>query len=121
MDGVISPVRVADMIDDRLEEGVFRVDRDIYLDPDIFNAEMKSIFEADWIFLCHESQVKKPGDYFAAYLGRQPVFVHRQEDGGLKGFLNACSHRGAILTPTVQGNAKTITCRFHGVVVQVQR
>ena len=114
MDGVTSPSRVADMIDDRLEEGVFRVDRDIYLDPDIFNAEMKSIFEADWIFLCHESQVKRPGDYFAAYLGRQPVFVHRQEDGGLKGFLNACSHRGAILTPTVQGNAKTITCRFHG-------
>ena len=46
-------MRVADMIDDRLEEGVFRVDRDIYLDPDIFNSEMKSIFEADWIFLCH--------------------------------------------------------------------
>ena len=42
------------------------------------------------------------------------MFVHRQEDGGLKGFLNACSHRGAILTPTTQGNAKTITCRFHG-------
>ena len=53
MDGVISPVRVADMIDDRLEEGVFRVDRDIYLDPDIFNAEMKSISEWTGIFPCH--------------------------------------------------------------------
>ena len=114
MDGMVNPVRVADMIDDRPEDGIFRVDRDIYLDPEIFEAEMKSIFEADWIFLCHESQVKKPGDYFAAHLGRQPVFVHRQEDGGLKGFLNACSHRGAILTPTAQGNAKTLTCRFHG-------
>ena len=114
MDGMISPVRVTDMIDDRPDEGFFRVDRDIYLDPDVFEAELKAIFESDWIFLCHESQVKDPGDYFAAYLGRQPVFVHRQEDGGLKGFLNACSHRGAILTPTAQGNAKTITCRFHG-------
>ena len=114
MDGMMSPVRVTDMIDDRPDEGFFRVDRDIYLDPDVFEAELKAIFESDWIFLCHESQVKDPGDYFAAYLGRQPVFVHRQEDGGLKGFLNACSHRGAILTPTAQGNAKTITCRFHG-------
>lgn len=114
MDALSSDIRVADMIDDRSADGIFRVDRDIYLNPEVFEAELKAIFESDWIFLCHESQVKKPGDYFAAYLGRQPVFVHRQEDGGLKGFLNACSHRGAILTPTAQGNAKTITCRFHG-------
>lgn len=103
-----------ELIDDRPEEGVFRVDRNIYLAKQVFDAELKSIFEADWIFICHESQVKWPGDYFAAYLGRQPVFVHRQEDGSLKGFLNACSHRGAILTPVGRGNAKTLTCRFHG-------
>ena len=114
MEELINPVRVTAMIDDRPADGVFRIDRDIYLDPDIFEAEMKTIFEADWIFLCHESQVREPGDYLAAYLGRQPVLVHRQEDGSLKGFLNACSHRGAILTPTVRGNAKTLTCRFHG-------
>ena len=114
MDGMTGALAVGNMIDDRVSEGVFRVDRNIYLDEAVFRAELRSIFEADWIFLCHESQVKKPGDYFAAYLGRQPVFVHRQEDGSLKGFLNACSHRGAILTPTQQGNAKTITCRFHG-------
>lgn len=114
MDGMISPPRVGEMIDDRPDENIFRVDRDIYLDPDIFQAELENIFEADWIFLCHESQVKKPGDYFATYIGRQPVYVHRQEDESLKGFLNACSHRGAIMTPTQQGNAKTLTCRFHG-------
>jgi benzoate/toluate 1,2-dioxygenase alpha subunit len=102
------------LIDDRPGDGVFRVDRRIYLDDEIFEAEMRNIFEANWQFLCHESQVKKPGDYFATHIGRQPVFVHRQEDGSLKAFLNACSHRAAILTPTKQGNAKTLTCRFHG-------
>jgi benzoate/toluate 1,2-dioxygenase subunit alpha len=114
MDGMINPVRVNGMIDDRPEENIFRVDRDIYLDKDIFEAELRTIFEADWIFLCHESQVKAPGDYFATHIGRQPVFVHRQEDGSLKGFLNACSHRAAIITPLQHGNAKTLTCRFHG-------
>jgi len=114
MDGMINPVRVNGMIDDRPEENIFRVDRDIYLDKDIFEAELRNIFEADWIFLCHESQVKAPGDYFATHIGRQPVFVHRQEDGSLKGFLNACSHRAAIITPLQHGNAKTLTCRFHG-------
>lgn len=114
MDGLVTRTGVNDLIDDRPEDHVFRVDRRIYLDQELFEAEIRNIFEADWIFLCHESQVKKPGDYFAAHIGRQPVFVHRQEDGSLKGFLNACSHRGAILTPLQHGNAKTLTCRFHG-------
>ena len=107
-------VGALNLIDDRPVDKVFRVNRNIYLDWEIFEAELQSIFEADWVFLCHESQVREHGDYFSSYLGRQPVFVHRQEDGTLKGFLNACSHRGAILTPTTRGNAKTITCRFHG-------
>jgi benzoate/toluate 1,2-dioxygenase alpha subunit len=114
MECLTNTSRVAEMIDDRPNENIFRVDRNIYLDAEIFKSELRHIFEADWIFLCHESQVKTHGDYFAAHIGRQPVFVHRQEDGSLKGFLNACSHRAAIMTPLQQGNAKTLTCRFHG-------
>lgn len=114
MDGMSSDLLADRLLDDRVDDGVFRVDRDIYLDEAVFDAEMKTIFEGNWQFLCHESQVKNANDYFATYIGRQPVYVHRQADGGLKGFYNVCSHRGAILTPTQQGNARTITCRFHG-------
>lgn len=105
---------VSDRLDDRVGENAFRVDRGIYLDEEIFEAEMGSIFEGTWQYLCHESQVKEPGDYFATRVGRQPVFVQRRENGGLACFFNVCSHRGAILTPLRQGNARTITCRFHG-------
>lgn len=114
MDGMIPRVELDGLVDDRPDDKVFRVDRNIYLDEDIFEAEMRTIFEGNWQFICHESQVKKHGDYFATHLGRQPVFVHRQEDGSLKAFLNACSHRAAIVTPLQKGNAKTLTCRFHG-------
>ncbi len=102
------------LLDDDPEADVFRIDRRAYLDPRVFEAEMETIFEGDWQYLCHESQVRNPGDYYAVRVGRQPVFVHRQKDGGLKAFLNACSHRGAVLTPLRQGNARTLTCRFHG-------
>ncbi len=101
------------LIDDRPEDGVFRIDRRIYLDEEIFETEMRNIFEANWQFLCHENG-GKPGDYYTTHIGRQPVFV-TDKKGDLKAFLNACSHRAAtILTPTKQGNAKTLTCRFHG-------
>ena len=114
MDGSIISNDLSGLVDDRVGEGMFRVDRAVYTDAEIFEREMKQIFEKCWIFLCHESQIPKHGDYFWTEIGRKPVFVHRQEDGSLKCFINACSHRAAILTPFRQGNAKTLTCRFHG-------
>ena len=114
MDSGVMSQGVPPLVDDRVAEGVFRVDRAVYTDPAIFEREMDSIFARCWVFLCHDSQVAAHGDYFWTEIGRQPVFVHRQKDGSLKCFINACSHRAAVLTPFRQGNAKTLTCRFHG-------
>ena len=41
-----------------------RVHRRLYSDPAIFEAEMQRIFGTAWIYVGHDSQVKKPGDYF---------------------------------------------------------
>ncbi len=114
MDGTTVTGDFTSLVDDRVDEGMFRIDRSIYSDRAVFEAEMRNIFEGSWIFLCHEGQVAKPGDYFATEMGRQPVFISRQGDGSLACFINACSHRGALLTPLKQGNAKVLTCRFHG-------
>tara|TARA_R110000868_G_scaffold10313_17_gene50708 strand:- start:5315 stop:6625 length:1311 start_codon:yes stop_codon:yes gene_type:complete len=114
MDGSIIADNLSALVDDRVDQGVFRVDRSVYTDEDLFEQEIQKIFEKCWVFLCHEDQVANHGDYFWTEIGRQPVFVHRQEDGSLKCFINACSHRAAILTPFRRGNAKTLTCRFHG-------
>ena len=40
---------------------------------------MKHIFEGDWVYLAHESQVPNPGDYFTTYIGRQPVVIARDK------------------------------------------
>jgi len=102
------------LVDDRAEDGVFRVDRSVYTDQGVFDAEMERLFERGWVYLCHESQVPEAGSFYATEIGRQPVVVIRQKDGGLACFINACSHRGALLTATKQGKATTLTCRFHG-------
>ena len=114
MSGVGNQSNMDALIDDRVEDGMFRVHRSVFHDPDLFEAEMETIFERNWSFLCHESQIPNAGDYFATHIGRQPVFAHRQADGSVRAFVNACTHRGAILTPLKQGNAKVLTCRFHG-------
>jgi benzoate/toluate 1,2-dioxygenase alpha subunit len=106
--------RFADYIEDRPAEGVFRIDRRVYNDPDILEAEYRNIFEANWVFLCHEAHVPKPGDFFTTHIGRQPVFVVRQSDGSLGCYLNACGHRGATLVTTRTGNAASFVCPYHG-------
>ena len=108
--------RFRHLVDDRVDEGVYRVDRAVYTDEAVFEAEIERIFEGGWVFLCHESQVERPGDYWSTEIGRQPVYVMRQTDGSLGCFINVCSHRGAVLTPLRRGNANVLTCRFHGWV-----
>ncbi|MDB5699396.1 MAG: Rieske (2Fe-2S) protein [Alphaproteobacteria bacterium] len=96
------------------ESGRFRLDREVFTDPDLFELEMKHIFERNWIFLGHESQLAKPNDFMTAYIGRQPVLLSRTRSGELKCFINACSHRGARICRERAGNKKNFTCPFHG-------
>ena len=114
MDGSYSNKRYDGLVDDRVDEGVFRVDRSVYTSQRIFEDEIKHIFEKGWVYLCHESQIPDEGSYFAVDIGRHPVVVIRQKDNDINAFLNVCSHRGALLTPKKQGKARTLTCRFHG-------
>ena len=81
---------------------------------DVFAAEQERIFEQSWTYVCHESQIPNPGDYYAAKLGREPVLINRRDDGSVGGLLNACAHRGAMLNPTQRGNARMLVCRYHG-------
>lgn len=91
-----------------------RVHRQIYTDPAIFELEMARIFGTAWVYIGHESQIKKPGDYFATRLGRKPVVMVRDEDGRVQVIHNQCAHRGALVVATDTGNAPEFTCCYHG-------
>jgi len=73
----------------------FKVHRSIYTDPEIFEAELKHIYEGNWIYIAHDSELPNPNDYITTVMGRQPVIISRDGEGQLRGFVNACSHRGA--------------------------
>jgi benzoate/toluate 1,2-dioxygenase subunit alpha len=101
-------------VDDRPDEGVFRVHRDVYSDPEIFELEMKYIFERTWNFLTIESQIPKPNDYITTYIGRSPVVVSRDAKGNICAFLNTCRHKGATICRFEKGNSKYHVCLYHG-------
>ena len=105
---------LADAVIDDKDAGIYRVNRRIFTDPEIFELEMKYIFEGNWIYLAHESQLPNPGDYFTTYRGRSPVVITRDKDGELHCLINACAHRGAMLCRRKTDNRMTFTCPFHG-------
>jgi len=65
------------MLDARPEQGLYRVHRRMFTDPEIFELEMKYIFGGTWVYLAHESQLAKPHDFMTTFIGRQPVIVTR--------------------------------------------
>lgn len=96
------------------EKGIYKLRRDAFTDEEIFELEMKYIFEGNWVYLAHESQVPNNNDFFTTYIGRQPVIITRDKAGVLNAFLNVCTHRGAMLCRTKKGNKSVMTCPFHG-------
>ena len=106
--------RLKRCIDDRPDDAVFRVHRDVYTDPEIFELEQRYIFERTWSFIGLASQLPARNAFLTTQIGRVPVIITRGEDGQLRGFLNACRHKGAKIVMQEQGRQKYLTCPYHG-------
>ncbi|MDA0260617.1 MAG: Rieske 2Fe-2S domain-containing protein [Proteobacteria bacterium] len=91
-----------------------RVHRDIYQNPEIFDMEMERIYGRSWVYIGHESQVAKPGDFFCSWIGTQPVVMTRHTDGKVYVLHNRCGHRGVKVVTEASGNSKFLRCMFHG-------
>jgi benzoate/toluate 1,2-dioxygenase alpha subunit len=92
----------------------FAVSRSIFADDSLYPLEMQAIFEGNWIYMCHESQIPKPRDFISVWMGRKPVVITRDAHGVLGGFVNVCAHRGATVCREKKGNRGAFTCPFHG-------
>ncbi|MBY4732257.1 Rieske 2Fe-2S domain-containing protein [Cupriavidus pauculus] len=105
---------LSNAVQDDKENGVFRCRRDIFTNADLFELEMKHIFESNWVYLAHESQVPEINDYYTTWMGRQPIVISRDKTGELHAVINACAHKGAMLCRRKHGNKGSFTCPFHG-------
>jgi methanesulfonate monooxygenase large subunit len=85
----------------------------VYTDAAIFADELRTIFQPSWRLVCHESELANAFDYRSFDHVGQPLFCIRGEDGEVRTFINACSHRGARLLSEPAGNARRITCFYH--------
>ena len=102
------------IIDDR-ERGIFRVNRKVFLDEDVF--ERSAGRSSSVLALCRarvgaggEQRVHLPH-------GRRPAADPEPRPAGkLHAFFNSCPHRGAMVCREPKGRARNFTCPYHGWV-----
>jgi phenylpropionate dioxygenase-like ring-hydroxylating dioxygenase large terminal subunit len=99
---------------DRLVRPDGMVHRTLFTDPMIFQEEMVRIFGGSWVFLLHEAEIPKAGDFRTLTIGLRPVIAIRTEDGAISALLNRCTHRGSMICVAEKGNAPQFQCPYHG-------
>ncbi|MSQ71599.1 MAG: hypothetical protein EXR27_09970 [Betaproteobacteria bacterium] len=96
----------------RLDQGL--VHADVYASPEVFELEMEKIYHRGWVYVGHESEIPKPGDYVTRWIGTHSVIMNRDDKGKLHLFMNRCRHRAVTVCQQDQGNTSRFHCDYHG-------
>jgi len=87
---------------------------EVYHDKEVFKLEADKVFHKEWVFVCAEQAIAKPGSYFAFDLAGEAVTIIRGQDSELRAMSNNCRHRGTPLLDEGFGEIeKNITCPYH--------
>lgn len=91
----------------------FKVNRKAFIDPAILELEREAIFSKCWLYIGHESELPKNGDFHRRKVGGRNLLFTRDSDGEIRAFYNSCPHRGALVCREGRGNSKVFRCFYH--------
>lgn len=86
----------------------------VFSDPTLYALEKERIFARTWVFLAHETEIPRPGDFVLRYIADDGFIVTRGDDGQVHVLFNACRHRGRQVCRAERGHAGRFTCPYHG-------
>lgn len=84
-----------------------------YTDAAIYDADLRLIWQRDWIFAAAVAELPKTGSYITLALGAASVIVVRGADGVIRAFHNSCRHRGSRICAAEKGTSPRLVCPYH--------
>lgn len=87
--------------------------REFYRSAEIFEQDIMAIWNRNWIWVGHESQIPDPGDYFRFDYGPESLIIVRGSEGAVHAHLNVCRHRGSRVCTEASGKARMFVCPYH--------
>lgn len=85
----------------------------LYCDETLFDLEMETLIEAQWLFAGLECEIATPGQFLTMTVGRSSIIVCRNRAGELRAFYNSCRHRGSQVCDAEKGKRATFVCPYH--------
>lgn len=92
----------------------FSLDRAFYEDTAIFERDRHRVLRKHWFLAAHVSQFAKPGDYRLFDIAGDSLILVMDADRTIRAHYNVCRHRGSRVLQKACGNARAMTCRYHG-------
>ena len=91
----------------------FSLEQPFYIDQDYFKLDMEHIWYRDWLFIGHDCEIPRAGNYFTAQIGDYPVVLVRGKDQVIRAFHNTCRHRGHRVCTSDRGASAKLVCPYH--------
>ncbi len=92
----------------------YSLDQAFYTRPEVFARDRVQILRNHWIMAGHISQIPDAGDYRLFDLAGESIILVRDVGGTVRAHYNVCRHRGSQVLLKPHGNARLLTCRYHG-------
>lgn len=85
-----------------------------YTTQEMYELERRAIFSRKWLFITHHSRLKSAGDFLRYTIAGFNILITRDRSGNINAFHNVCRHRAYPVVERDEGNAKILSCRYHG-------
>lgn len=86
---------------------------DVYTSTRRARLEIERLFRKRPLVVGLSDDVRHPSSYWATTVLDVPIILIRDRNHEVKGYLNACRHRGTQLLKPGRGQRSRITCAFH--------
>ncbi len=108
--------RLLDLIanpDMSVGEDVMELPASVYTDPDRFAREQERLFGGLPLLAGLSAELPAAGDWKLFEPPGTSILLVRGDDAVVRGFRNACRHRGAPVVDEPRGNNRSFTCPYH--------
>src|SRR5215203_2400898 len=102
-----------EVVPERYRLGEAFVPKARYLDPEFQQLEIDRLLARTWLMACRIEELPGVGSYVEYLIGSHSILVVRESADSIRGYFNACRHRGTRLA-TGRGRVGALICPFHG-------
>lgn len=91
----------------------YSLDQAFYIDQDHYKLDLETIWYRDWLFVGHDCEIPRAGNYFTLQVGDYPLVVTRDRQGVIRALHNSCRHRGSRVCTQHRGASAKLVCPYH--------